>query len=237
MDSAEDGMWWYRAIHARIGDALRRSPAARGGRVLDAGCGTGGGLRALAAALPGAALVGLEYDTEAAARAARKSGMPVTGGDLNHLPFADGSFDAALSVDVLCHRGVTEAAALAELHRVLAAGGTLVLNLPAFEWLRSAHDTRVHNARRYTAPGAARLLREAGFASVEARYWNSLLLPLMAVQRKLLNAHEDAASDVAPFPPWLDATLFAVDAAERRLAALGLRFPAGGSVLAVATRP
>ena len=59
----------------------------------------------------------------------------------------------------------------------------------------------------------------------------------MVAQRKILSRGEDAPSDVAPFPPWLDAALTAVDRAERRLLAAGARFPAGGSVLAVAARP
>lgn len=234
MDEAEEGMWWYRAIHARLAHALADLPL--GARVLDAGCGTGGFLRRLEGTLPGLRRVGLEYDGGAAQRAAAKSGAAVACGDVNRLPFADGSFDAVVSVDVLCHRGVTEALALEEFHRVLAPGGRVILNLPAFEWLRSAHDTRVHNARRYTAPAARRLLAGAGFGGIETRYWNSLLLPLMMAQRKILSRGEDAPSDVAPFPPWLDAALTAVDRAERRLLAAGARFPAGGSVLAVAAR-
>jgi SAM-dependent methyltransferase len=237
MDAAEDGMWWYRAAHARVLAALRARPAPPGLPLLDAGCGTGGLLRRLAAALPGQDLAGLEYDPAAAARAAAKSGALVTAGDANALPFPDARFGALVSVDVLCHAGVEEGRALAEFRRVLAPGGTLVLNLPAFEWLRSAHDTRVHNARRYTAARAGALLREAGFQRVETRYWNSLLLPLMVAQRKLRARQPDAASDVAPFPPWLDATLHAATRAEAALARLGLRYPAGGSVLVVATRP
>ena len=65
------------------------------------------------------------------------------------------------------------------------------------------------------------------------RYWNGLLLPLMVVQRKLLARHA-AASDVAPFPPWLDAMFHAMTEIERRLP---FRLPAGGSVLATAERP
>jgi hypothetical protein len=127
--------------------------------------------------------------------------------------------------------------ALAEFHRVLQPGGTLVLNLPAFEWLHSAHDIRVHNARRFTAGQARALLAEAGFAAIETRYWNALLLPLMILQRKLLKSDDEAKSDVAPFPPRLDAMLYAVTGLERFMARIGLRYPAGGSVMVMATRP
>ena len=38
MAAAEDDMWWYRALHARLLEKLEGVH----GRVLDAGCGTGG---------------------------------------------------------------------------------------------------------------------------------------------------------------------------------------------------
>jgi SAM-dependent methyltransferase len=236
MDAAEDGMWWYRAAHARLLDMLRERPGAPG-PLLDAGCGTGGFLRRLATLQPGRETVGLDYLPEAARRAADKSGRPVTAGDANRLPFPDRSFGAAVSVDVICHSGVDPGLALAELHRVLRPGGTLVLNLPAYEWLRSAHDARVHNARRFTSAGASRLLAAAGFTAVRGRYWNSLLLPLMILQRKVLQRRPDAPSDVTHFPPWIDTTLHAVSEAERWITTRGIPMPAGGSVLLVATRP
>src|SRR5664279_1905996 len=80
----------------------------------------------------------------AASRAAAKSGAAVATGTVNTLPFANASFDAMLSIDVLCHQSVDPAAALAEVRRCLKPGGVLVINLPAFEWLRSDHDMRVH---------------------------------------------------------------------------------------------
>jgi ubiquinone/menaquinone biosynthesis C-methylase UbiE len=235
MDAVEERMWWYRALHLRVLDALHRRPGAPGA-LLDAGCGTGGLLRRLAGKST-RALVGLDFNPEAARRAGAKSGALTTGGDANRLPFADASFSALVSMDVLCHRAVEPGLALAEFHRVLKPGGALVLNLPAFEWLHSTHDIRVHNARRFTADQARVLLTDAGFTAIDTRYWNALLLPLMILQRKLLKSDSEAKSDVAPFPPWLDAMLYAVTGLERWLARIGLRYPAGGSVLVIATRP
>jgi ubiquinone/menaquinone biosynthesis C-methylase UbiE len=235
MDAVEERMWWYRALHLRVLDALHRRPGTPGA-LLDAGCGTGGLLRRLAGKST-RALVGLDFNPEAARRAGAKSGAMTTGGDANRLPFADASFGALVSLDVLCHRAVEPGLALAEFHRVLKPGGALVLNLPAFEWLHSAHDIRVHNARRFTASQARALLTDAGFTAIETRYWNALLLPLMILQRKVLKSDAEAKSDVAPFPPWLDAILYAVTGLERFMARIGLRYPAGGSVLITATRP
>jgi len=236
MDAAEERMWWYRAAHARLIDALAERPGADG-PLLDAGCGTGGFLARLATAFPARPLFGLEYNPVAAARAARKSGAAVCAGTVNALPFPDATFGAVVSVDVLCHMAVQEAAALAECRRVLRPGGTLLLNLPAYDWLKSAHDARVHTARRYTAGGITRTLQAAGFVDVSARYWNSLLLPLMVVQRKLLVRDPGGPSDVGRFHPLLDAAFHAATRLERALARTGLRYPAGGSVLVLATRP
>jgi hypothetical protein len=121
--------------------------------------------------------------------------------------------------------------------RVLQPGGALILNLPAYPWLRSTHDVRVGNARRFTARSAAKLLSEAGLAPVRPFYWNSLLLPLMVLHRKLFARGAKSRSDVTRFPFWLDRSLHAVTRLERRMMAGGVPFPAGGSVLATALRP
>ncbi len=226
MDAQEERMWWYRALHARLLTAMGDVR----GDVLDAGCGTGGFLAALRGVRPRLRAVGLEWDSIAAARAARKSQAPIARGSVNAMPFADQSFDAAVAADVLCHAAVDPATALAELHRVLRPGGLLVINMPAYAWLMSAHDRRVHNARRQNAREVREMLRGAGFGHVHARYWNGLLLPLMVATRKL--RRHNAASDVAAFPPWLNATLLGVTRLERPFP-----LPMGSSVLATAIRP
>lgn len=229
MDAAEQRMWWYRALHARLTDAL----ADTHGRILDAGCGTGGFLAVLANARPDLACHGLEYNQAAAARARAKSGAAIAQGSVNALPFRDASFDAAIAADVLCHAAVDPTAALQEVKRVLRPGGRLIVNMPAYQWLHSAHDRRVQNARRLTKSATVALLRRAGFHSITARYWNGLLLPLMIAQRKIL-ARGDTVSDVGAFPPWLDAILHGMTQLERRLP---VPPPAGGSILAIAEKP
>lgn len=82
--------------------------------------------------------------------------------DLTALPFRSAQFDAAVNVVTLEH--VREpGCVLAELARVLAPGGRLLLVVP--------HEWEVHQAPhdffRYTRYGAEYLLRRAGFDTVD----------------------------------------------------------------------
>jgi SAM-dependent methyltransferase len=227
MDRVEAELWWYRALHARLIAALSSVQ----GRVLDAGCGTGGFLRALGGMRPELSLTGCEFDVYAASLARRK-GVAVSVGSVHDLPFADRTFDAVVSADVLCHDGVAPAPALAQMRRVLRPGGLLVVNMPAYMWLFSEHDRRVRNVRRVSAGQMGRWLGEAGFRAATIRYWNGLLLPLMVLRRKVLARHEGAESDVAPVNRILNSALLGMLNLEQRV-----RLPAGGSVLAVASCP
>jgi SAM-dependent methyltransferase len=229
MAAVEDRMWWYRALHALLLRALPATP----GPVLDAGCGTGGFLRRLAEARPATARLGVEVMPPAARIAQARSATPICVGSVNGLPVCDASAGAVVSADVLCHAQVDQHAALAEFRRVLAPGGVLVLNLPAFRWMFSAHDRAVHTARRYTRAEVAALLAGAGFRVVRVRYWNSLLFPLMVLQRLVL-ARNAAVSDVRLYPAPIEAMFRAITAIER---GLNLSLPFGGSVLAVAQKP
>ncbi|BDG07542.1 class I SAM-dependent methyltransferase [Anaeromyxobacter paludicola] len=117
--------WLYDAFMAaveRTGLGRWRAWLAGGarGRILDLGCGTGRDLPFY----PRRAAVGVDPHPENLARARRRAPVPLVRARAEALPFKDGAFDTVVSGLVLCSVD-DPAAALAELRRVLAPGGTL----------------------------------------------------------------------------------------------------------------
>ncbi len=232
LSDAEDVLWWYRALHSFVAAELaRHAPSGHpeGVRLLDAGCGTGGLLRRLGGGFPQWHVFGLDRSSEATHRALAKSGAPVLQGSINALPFRDESLDVILGMDLLYHLGVDQARALDEIHRCLRPGGIALLNLPAYEWLRSAHDHRVHTRRRYTRSEARRMLKAAGLEAAGVFYRNSFLFPIMMVHRLTVGRFREV-SDMEPISTWLNRVLLAVISFEAWLSGLGLNLPFGGSV-------
>jgi SAM-dependent methyltransferase len=232
MHDVEDRMWWYTGLHANLMIALEQTRIVLTSPVLDAGCGTGGFLARLGIDRPGVDRIGLDFETIAASLASEKSGASVCVGSIDRLPFAEGAFAAIFSADVLCHQSVDQRAALADFRRCLRPGGALVLNLPAYDWMKSAHDRAVHTARRYTSESAKRILAEAGFTSIATGYWNSILFPLMMLRRKVF-ATRGEASDVMPYARPMEAIFRKAMRVEQAILKRGIKLPFGGSVLAV----
>lgn len=159
-------------------------------RVLDCGCGEGDYVGALLAL--GADAHGVEFDAAKIASGRAKGGELATRiatGDLEALDFPDASFDLALVNEVLEHVP-DDAAALAEIRRVLRPDGRLVLLspsrlypfethgvfwrgtqrrvshlVPGIPWLPLALGTRLFDywARNYWPWELRRLVERAGF--------------------------------------------------------------------------
>lgn len=117
------------------------------GRILDAGSGNGA-WEPFLNELGSATAVDLSVE-----------GRPDAVANLKTLPFRDAAFDVVFCSQVLEHER-RPAAVLAELDRVLKAGGALVLTAP--------HLSRLHDAPRdyyrFTAFGLRALVEDAGFA-------------------------------------------------------------------------
>jgi SAM-dependent methyltransferase len=196
------------------------------------GCGAGGTLAVLATQ---GAWVGVDADP-AALRLSRRRGLAhLAGGGAEALPFREGTFAACLCLDLLYHRNVvSESGALRECHRVLRAGGLLLVTDSAFKWLRSAHDEAVHAARRYTRRELVERVRTAGFTPLLASYAYCLVFPAIAAVR-LARRGAGGGSDVFSLPRPLNTALLGVQAVERALLRLG-PLPFGSSVVLVARK-
>ena len=233
MAGVEDAMWYYRALHRHVTRSLTRSlgPTAA---VLDAGCGTGGLLRRLHEAKPVWQLTGLDFSPLACELARERTGGEVVQGSIAALPFADASFDAVVSCDVVC-QVADPALAVREFNRVLKPGGTVVLTMPAYQWMYSYHDQAVGNLRRYTRGEVAALLRSTGFTVIADTYWNMLPFPLAVLRRKIFRPRVPA-SDVGLYPMPVEALLNGLMALEHGWRGLGAPLPFGSSVLTVARK-
>ncbi len=236
MFAVEDRHWWYVGVRREVERWLERLSSKNGGRprILDAGCGTGG---LLANLRTDAWKAGLEMSPHGIRLARSRGCAPLVQGTVSMLPFADGSFDVVVSIDVLCHSGVEERQAVAEAARVLRPGGRLLLQVPAFDWLRGEHDAAVWTKRRYRRAEIAKLLQSAGLTARRCAYRNTLLFPLAAIARLAKRRPRfgtGARSDVRPVPAPLNSLLSGVLALER---GLRLSLPFGLSVFCVGEKP
>ena len=186
---------------------LRRLPAQSGSAPLsnlDAGCGTGGGLDWLAA-------FGSAHGVDLHPAAIRLAGALHRGrlaqADVRALPFPANSFDLLRSFDVLYQlQPTSDVTALREFSRVLKPGGWLLLRLPAYDWLRSAHDRCVQTKYRYSKPELVGKLRGVGLQPVRLSHANGLLI-VPALLWRLCQRNQPAASDVRTLPGALNKAL------------------------------
>ena len=176
--------WWYRALHRLIFQTLETElPDWRQKQVLDAGCGTGAILERLGNP---AKNFGVDLAPEAIAFCQERGLENVRQADICDLPFTDDSFDAVICSSVIYHEWVANVGtAMHEMCRVLRPGGLLILNVPAFRFLHSAHDEAVMTARRFRKSEVRRLLVDHNFTIRRLTYWTTVLFPLAVIARTI----------------------------------------------------
>ena len=229
---AEDRHWWYRGRRQVLEQVIAALALPRQARILDAGCGSGRNMIELARR---GTVTGVELsDTSVGLARARHTGDVISGSVLQ-MPFASASFDLAVCLDVLEHLE-DDRAALRELRRVVAPGGSLLVTVPAYQWLWSGHDEVNHHYRRYTQRSLRRVAEQAGWQQVRSTHFNSLLLPVAILlrvldrfSRKTTESSLDLWVPPQPFN-WLLERPMRLEAA---VIGHGGRIPVGLSLLAV----
>lgn len=126
-------------------DAVETGP---GTRLLDIGCGSG--LALAMAAQRGATVAGIDISPALLAIAReRVPAADLREGGLDRLPFADGAFDAVLSINAV-QFAADPPAALREVHRVLGSGGRVAIAL--FAAPERCESTALHLAMEALVP-------------------------------------------------------------------------------------
>jgi SAM-dependent methyltransferase len=225
------GHWWFRGRLAVLLAVLRRALPPGPHRLLEVGCGSGNVLEALG---PFGEAVGMEAD-EVLAAAARAAGLDVRDGALPEARVVPAGWpDVVLLLDVLEHVD-DELAALRAVHEILAPGGMVVVAVPAYDWLWSGHDVALGHRRRYRAASLRAVVTAAGFTVASLSYFNTLLLPAIALARVWKRWRGDGRHDLVRPPAPLNAILARVFALE---AALVPRWPmpGGASLLLIGRR-
>jgi SAM-dependent methyltransferase len=224
----EDTHWWFAGRRAVIRALMTASGTPAGGRLLDAGCGTGHNL--LEFGTSGSAR-GVDASPEAIEFCHRRGLTAVTQGRIEQLPFGDASFDLILATDVLEHLQ-DDRLAMRELRRVGAPGSRLLVTVPAYGWLWSRHDADHHHFRRYTLGRLSGRLEAAGWMPLTWSYFNTVLLaPIAAVRlagRRL--GRDGDRPDLRLTPPALNRLLEQPMRLEAAVIARGARLGAGVSI-------
>jgi 2-polyprenyl-3-methyl-5-hydroxy-6-metoxy-1,4-benzoquinol methylase len=182
--------WYYRAKRLALDSMVRGVPQKR---VLDVGAGSAiFSKHLLDGEAQSAICVDSAYDGE---RRETYNGKPIR----FMREIEPGDADLVLLMDVLEH--VDDDVGLMRASLVGAAPGAFVLiSVPAFQSLFSAHDRFLEHRRRYTVGSLEGAARAAGLKVISTRYFFAMILPLVAAVRMLQRGGPPKSSLVVHTP-------------------------------------
>jgi SAM-dependent methyltransferase len=213
--------------------------------IVEVGCSTGYLLEDLQTEYPRADLVGFDLIFSGL----RKAGLALPGvvlaqADARALPLPDESAHAVLSVNLLEHIN-DDAAALAEIRRVLRPGAPAVLVVPTGPRLYDYYDRFLHHERRYARGEMARKATKAGLVVEQDFHLGSAVYPAFWAVKKRNRLRHDHLIGTAleervrrDYGDTKDSWLFRrACGVERWLLHHGVKVPFGFRGLTVVRRP
>jgi len=233
----EDDYWWYVGLRSFIRPYLKGCHRPKEKiKLLDAGCGTGGFLNQNLHTLS----YGIDISSEAINFCKKRNISNLMQASVSDLPFKSRSFDIVICLDVLYHIRVQDGIkALKELNRVLCPGGTLILHLPAYEFLRSTHDQAIHSGHRFTMRELKYKLIKCGFDVKKISYRNFLIFPLIILKRFMIKNTKSnqgkVKSDLKKLPHFINQFLTQILLLENKFTS-SFNLPYGLSLFCVAQK-
>lgn len=196
--------WWFNSRRKQV---LEMAGPLKGEKILDVGCASGLLLEDLVAVgMEKSDLYGIDVSEEAIEKCHAKGFQHTYVMDGAAISLEKGSFDLIIASDCLEHIEQDEKA-LENWFSLLKPGGRIIVFVPAFMSLWSAHDVVNYHFRRYTRQELTTKARKAGFEIHKKGYWNFFLFVPIYLVRSLKNLFgeksvdpEKMSSDLQPTP-------------------------------------
>ena len=224
--------WWFRARRDIVLETI--SPRNKQ-KIVDFGCGTGIMLESL---YKFGDPTGLDNSITALDFCRKRVGARLVRANLQEPLPLEAEYDIGVALDVLEHLE-DDLLALQNMKSVLKHGGELILTVPAFMSLWSAHDLNCAHKRRYSRKRLESLIEKAGFEIDYLSYYNYWLFPLIALLRcvfKLLGTNKNSDMENKVYGKSIDHLLFNIFKSEIFFIRRNIRMPFGVSLIAILRR-
>lgn len=230
--------WFYRGKRALIKIWIDRLYAKKKPSLLvDCGCGTGFFAKSLLD--QGYPVLGVDDHEDSVVKAKALLGaVNFRQGSAENFPFPENSVDSITMLDVLEHLK-SDQKALQSIALALKPEGTLILTVPAFQFLWSDWDHALHHYRRYSPATLLPLFEKAGLQIEFWNFINVIAFPIVCLVRFWRVVRDEEIDPMKrpenKIPPlWLNLIL------EKTFVWLAtqkwIRFPFGVSLLVIARK-
>lgn len=211
--------WWFAGRHDLLSNIYNNITY---NKVLEVGCGSGDNSKSFVSQ----SYYGIDISQDLIRSGDRSKNLMI--GAANILPFVDKSFDIVVLLDILEHLD-TESSALKEVHRVLKDDGSILILVPAFQFLWNSHDVLNEHKRRYTKPMLANILTDS-FVIAKFTYWNFFLFFPIAIS-KILNKNNNNQTGIREFPKIINSILLLLLKIENKFICSDISLPIGITLL------
>jgi 2-polyprenyl-3-methyl-5-hydroxy-6-metoxy-1,4-benzoquinol methylase len=224
--------WWFAARSRIVRRIIEQYGNLKpGDTILDIGCGTGAILKELSEKYN---VVGIDMSPLAVEYSKKRGLEHVYQMTAEEFPRDKFNVKAALLLDVIEHID-DDISVLNAAREIVGPEGRVIITVPAYPWMWSAHDVLHHHKRRYTAESLRAALAKAGLEPVKFTFYNTLLFPLAAA-KKFMDRKKEASVSSTKLDkpsPLVNALFKAVFSSERSIVP-NVDLPFGVSLLAVA---